>query len=202
VNDVVIPLSAGPQTKWTLTASGHHVWYLDPWQTPILDEDIFLGLREVRYNGYIYVNVLLHSCLCVLLARYYNYPRSYLPYVACHDLHEAYVKDITSAMKQVLPEYKERIELPWSGRVHANYGLDLPMIGSDVEKAVKFVDDRALVVEVTAEDFTPLIPYTLRKGKPDPREPARQDELDIYFQAKSKPALAQWRVVARALGAK
>lgn len=148
------------QTTRMATSSGAPIVYLDPSQTPVRAVDMRLHLARVcRYAGGRDWSVLEHLVLCTDIARYLGVPRSMWPYVAAHDLHEAYIGDLPTGLKQVLPEWKERIEGPWEAHVHRAIGLTWP-VPPEIEAEVKRVDRRALLAEMTCLDH-PLLDVAL-----------------------------------------
>lgn len=139
------------QTMKMGTFSGQEVWYLEPHRTEIIESDLYEHLQnQGRYAGAIKVSILFHSALCVELAQRENHTPEVVAYCAAHDLHEAYVGDIPSPLKQVLPEFGERIERPWEEHVHRSLGMLYPPPAERmVPEKVKHIDLRALVVEST-----------------------------------------------------
>lgn len=130
------------------TATGAEIHYLEPERTPIREEDLRVHLARVRrYAGAYEITVLQHLALCVELAQAAGASDCLLTYVAAHDLHEAYVGDLPTGLKQCLPDF-QRLEELWEARVHHALGLGWPL-HDKVAEAVKGVDHRALVVEMT-----------------------------------------------------
>lgn len=131
---------------WTHT--GQVVHYLDPSKTKVIAEDLQTHLgRIIRYGGARDVSVLEHLALCVTLAQRRKFDPLTLAYVAAHDLSEAYILDLPTPMKDVLPAYRELLEEPWDAHVHRAVGLEWPP-PQDIATAVHDVDLRALVVEM------------------------------------------------------
>ena len=136
------------QTRHFTTATGADVWFLHPERTPIRGYDLYIhSSRICRYGGAVEWTLLQHTALCVALARRGRIVAEIVPYVAVHDLHEVYVGDVVAALKEVLPEYKARIETPWEARVHHALGLCFPLDRS-MKGAVKRIDIRALAIEM------------------------------------------------------
>lgn len=130
------------------TATGESMIYRDPNSTRVRSHDLYLHLsRMCRYYGAVRWTVLDHLALCCLLATLAGYSRAMLKWVACHDLHEAYVGDVASGLKGYLADFKA-IELAWEVRVHHAFGLDWRAAHPSVTALVKRVDLRALAVEV------------------------------------------------------
>lgn len=137
---------------------GRPISHPDGYAPPFLvyAEDVKTALsRQCRYAGAVDVSVLAHSALCVLLADTMVDHALVTPstskdgmlrkrlraYAAAHDLHEAYVTDVPSPLKRLLPAYKV-IEERWERYVHARAGLVWPG-----PVLVHDIDRRAVVVE-------------------------------------------------------
>lgn len=186
------------QTIGICTASGQPIVFLDPSQTAVLSSDLYIALSRVcRYGGHVPFSVLQHLALCVKLAERWCADNAALdealPYIAAHDLHEAYVGDLVNGLKQVLPEFRARIEEPWKGHVHLQLGLLWPPPDS-VRALVRWVDLRALAVEMT--EFRH--PYAERVV--DAAYPVGEDERQMLRWCLERPTPALWGVVAKAIG--
>ena len=102
-------VSTVPVTKdeWILTISGRHVELTDPSPDAIDIHDIAVGLsRECRFSGQCrtFYSVAQHSVLASLIV-----PLEYALEALLHDATEAFIKDLPSPLKGMLPEYR-RIE--------------------------------------------------------------------------------------------
>lgn len=103
------------------TASGKHLYFLDPQPEQIDIRDIALALSRVhRFNGHTTkpMTVAEH---CWAGARYIEdkYKLSFL----LHDAAEAYLCDIPSPVKQYIPEYK-KIERGLMGAIATKFGCN------------------------------------------------------------------------------
>jgi 5'-deoxynucleotidase YfbR-like HD superfamily hydrolase len=131
-----------------LTATGQYFNFLQPQRHTILIEDIALGLSHVcRFAGQTRTlyTVAQHSVLvCDLVAS--THPQDAFA-ALMHDAHEAYVGDVPSPLKQLLPDYKS-LEDRIQGAVLARYGLQRPLPAS-----VKHADLVLLATE--QRDFMP-----------------------------------------------
>ncbi len=122
------------------TWSGCKVNYTDPSPDDINIFDIATALsRECRYAGHAshFYSVAQHSVLC---------SRIVSPELAVeallHDAAEAYIKDIPTPLKRLLPDYKViEARFDWAIRVH--FGLP-----EEPSQAVKDADNILLVTEV------------------------------------------------------
>ncbi|MGV7078439.1 hypothetical protein ACWA5Z_06495 [Testudinibacter sp. P80/BLE/0925] len=132
---------------WIKTYSGKHIDYSNPSADSICITDIahhlslenrFCGQSSVAYS------VAAHSLLCLDIAR----KRGYSPYlqlrVLMHDFHEAYVKDVPTPLKKLLPNFR-RLEAQFETLIENRYCL------SKLTKAelaeIKHVDLVALKME-------------------------------------------------------
>ena len=106
--------------SWILTATGRHLNFLDPRPEDIHILDIAQGLaNECRYNGHTrgFYSVAQHSWLASTIV-----PRQYALEALLHDATEAYCKDLTHPLKQLLPGYQE-IEARIAGVIGATFGI-------------------------------------------------------------------------------
>lgn len=167
----------GRQVTPASTRSGQEIWFEEPERTEILDEDLYRATRgTLRYAGHLEVSLLLHLAVCARIAEVTISPddplRSNLvAYCAAHDLHEAYVGDVISGLKQLIPDYRE-IEDAWEAHVHRSLGFEWPP-PPDIARWTKWVDRRALVAEQHHFDF-PLWRENAANlgGPPNPSEAA------------------------------
>jgi len=112
------------KSKWIRSWSGKRIDFLDLDPKEITKEDIAVGLsRECRFGNHtqpIYV-VAQH---CVLAS--YLVP-SHLAFAALlHDASEAYLRDIPSPLKDILPGYR-RIEREFEKILFKKYGVPYPI---------------------------------------------------------------------------
>jgi hypothetical protein len=158
-----------------LTTTGEPIVYLDPARTRVHGRDVYVHLSNAcRYAGAVHVPILLHLALCVRLAERMGCSPEALAYVAAHDIVEAYIGDLPTGLKQVLPEWDERIEAPWEAHVHAQLGLAWPM-PSQIAVFVKSIDLLALVVEKRVFRHPGYHETVTRIG----REPTREECLEL-----------------------
>jgi 5'-deoxynucleotidase YfbR-like HD superfamily hydrolase len=179
------------------THSGRMVQLHRPEDAEIAVEDIAHHLaRLCRYNGSVdeFYSVASH---CVYVSRaleseghsWYTQAAGLL-----HDAAEAYIGDVTSGLKRVLPEYRA-LEKRWERAVQEHFAVCFPK-GSAVAAAVKNADLRARLAEI--RDLFHESPY--------PRELLLGGEGDLV----AYPALVQaqppdvgewaWGARARELG--
>lgn len=158
------PSSDAVQTIPFATASGHPVVFLEPQKTPIVSYDLFTSLRLARrYHGHLDWTVLQHTVLCVFLAEDLGYSKEELARVAAHDMHEGYVGEVVTQLKQVVPQFRG-VEDIWAMWVHNELGMT-PTEG-DLLKAVQRVDYRSLVPEMEFFNYALLEEAALRHGGP------------------------------------
>ena len=108
--------------SWILTASGRHIDLLAPCPDEIAIEDIALGLsRECRFSGQTreFYSVAQHS---VLVSRIV--PEAFALEALLHDATEAYLGDVSSPLKQLLPEHR-RIEKILDRAIRTRFGLPI-----------------------------------------------------------------------------
>ena len=84
-----------------------------PDEVALMESELFGALsREGRYLWSIDVTVLQHLALCATIARREELPEHVVRACAAHDLQEAYLRDLPSGLKDLLPDYR-KIELLW-----------------------------------------------------------------------------------------
>jgi hypothetical protein len=129
-----------------LTRSGHYFDFVDLESNVVTLEDIAHGLSHVcRYAGQCpnFYSVAQHSVLVAqLLERCYGITdRSVLRQGLLHDATEAFIGDVTSPLKRLLPDYQAL-----EARLHADlmrrFGLP-----AELDPAVKLADLLALGIE-------------------------------------------------------
>lgn len=115
-----------------LTFSGKYINFLDPSVNDYDIVDIAEGLGKIcRFTGHsrVFYSVAQHSVLCS-----YNVPKEYALEALLHDATEAYLGDVSSPLKALLPEYKNLEQLHYTA-IAKKFGI--PEATSDV---VKYVD--------------------------------------------------------------
>jgi hypothetical protein len=144
------------------TRTGKEIFYLEPEKTEIVAEDLRFALEhECRYCGQLPVTVLEHLYLCCELAiLHYPEDKQLAAYCAVHDMHEAYIKDIPTPLKELLPAYAE-IDWLWRKRLHEHFELPWPLT-LKLKERVDFIDCRALVLESWMFGF-PFLDYFEKK---------------------------------------
>lgn len=151
------------------TATNKHFYYLDVRIEDIDIQDIASGLaNECRFNGQLdnFYSVAQHS----VYASYLVAPEFALE-ALLHDASEAYIKDLPSPLKKLLPEYK-LIELRVEKMIRKKYSLpetmsnevhfaDLMMLATEKRDLEIDVGGNWLMLEgIPASDFVvnPLTP--------------------------------------------
>jgi len=141
---------------WILSYSGRHVELRNPDPEEIRISDIARGLsRECRFAGQCreFYSVAQHSVLASGLV-----PQEFALEALLHDAAEAFIKDIPSPLKKLLPEYS-RIEEILERVIRRKFGLPEKM-SSPVRQA-----DRILLA-TEKRDLMPHDPceWTILKG--------------------------------------
>jgi 5'-deoxynucleotidase YfbR-like HD superfamily hydrolase len=127
-----------------LTSSGIYVNYVTPSVDSILIHDIAHGLsNECRYAGQClqFYSVAQH---CVLAS--YFVPNELAMEALFHDSTEAYLKDLPTWLKMLLPGYKE-IEENFEIIIRTKFGLPLDERRYSNKKIIKEVDYKLLATE-------------------------------------------------------
>lgn len=115
-----------------LTFSGKYINFLDPSVNDYDIVDIAEGLGKIcRFTGHsrVFYSVAQHSVLCS-----YNVPKEYALEALLHDATEAYLGDVSSPLKSILPDYVRLEEMHYAA-ISKKFGI--PEQVSDV---VKYVD--------------------------------------------------------------
>lgn len=129
---------------WIETRSGRHVDILDPDPNEINIEDIAHALANTnRFGGHLYApySVAEH---CVRMS--YIVPPHLALEALIHDAQEAYLGDMPSPFKKVMPEF-QALEDRMEAAVRAALGLP----GDAHPEEIKFFDNQMLMTE--ARDF-------------------------------------------------
>lgn len=129
------------EKSWVITLSGKRFNILKPDPEAVLLQDIACALaRQARFNGHtrFFYSVGQHSCLGAEVSPTKDIARHML----FHDATEAYVGDLVSPVKALLPEF-EIIESRIHWAIAQKFGLESPL-----PKVVKQIDKRLLATEV------------------------------------------------------
>ena len=124
--------------------SGGYFNYLKPEECDFKIDDVAHSLsHQCRFSGHVheFYSVAQHSCHVADSLR--GLGRTILYAGLAHDMHEAYVLDIPSPMKLVLPEYC-LLEARVQAVVCKAFGVDLDVVKSD---RIKQADLEALATE-------------------------------------------------------
>jgi len=125
-----------------LTHTGQRMDYLNPTVSMIMIEDIARGLsRESRFNGQSKVPYFVAQH-CVIVSELV--PEQFAFEALMHDATEAYMKDIPTPLKQLLPRY---MELEDQLDQVIRLAFEIPFIQSP---EVKNADRRALTIEMAS----------------------------------------------------
>lgn len=128
-----------------ILGSGRRFDYLDPQPESIHVEDIAAGLSRIcRFNGQLrrascpgIYSVAQHSVLVSQAV-----PQEFALFGLLHDAHEAYMPDMPSPLKGLLPDFRD-LELYVAGAVRKRFHLPLK-----TPQEVKQQDLRALMTEI------------------------------------------------------
>lgn len=142
--------------SWIYTNSGKHFNLINPYPGQICIDDIACGLSNIcRFTGQLneFYSVAQHSVLASHIV---------LPEFAfealMHDAQEAYLGDVSSPLKGLLPDYR-RIERVVEIMIRTNYGL--PVVMSSV---VKHADLILLATERRDFDMDDGTPWPIIEG--------------------------------------
>lgn len=172
------------------TVTGAFVVFDDPDAVPLREADLRYHLGEQRYHHAVDVTVLQHSALCVMLSLDRGYDERLVALCAVHDWQEAYLRDLASPLKVLLPDYRA-LESRWESSIRRRLGLW--QVSRRDEDAVALVDRRALVAEMTVAGHPGLSRVETECGGP-----AAEVELDLARRALRMTEEA-WAVVAGAV---
>ena len=129
------------QKSWVITYSGNRFNILDPNPADVKLEDIACALaRQARFNGHtrFFFSVGQHSCLGAEISP----TKEIALHMLFHDATEAYVGDLVSPVKALLPDF-EIIESRIHWAISKAFNLEYPL-----PKVVKQIDRRLLATEV------------------------------------------------------
>lgn len=129
------------EKSWVITLSGTRFNILKPDPEAVRIEDIACALaRQARFNGHtrFFYSVGQHSCLGAEVSP----TKEIALHMLFHDATEAYVGDLVSPVKALLPDF-EVIESRIHWAISKKIGLEYPL-----PKVVKQIDRRLLATEV------------------------------------------------------
>jgi hypothetical protein len=129
------------------TYSGVKFFPLDPKPRDIKIMDIASGLSKIcRYNGQckIFFSVAQHSLNCMDYARRMGYSKRIQLLALLHDAAEAYVSDIASPIKPLIPLFGQ-IENNILKTIHQAFGIVFP--NASEWKVIKEIDTIMLATE-------------------------------------------------------
>ena len=129
------------EKSWVVTLSGNRFSILKPDPDVVMIEDIACALaRQARFNGHtrFFYSVGQHSCLGAQVSP----TRDIAVQMLFHDATEAYIGDLVSPVKALLPDF-EIIESRIHWAISKRFNLEYPM-----PKVVKQIDRRLLATEV------------------------------------------------------
>lgn len=125
---------------WIESASGKHYHFLGPQQDEIDIEDIAMALaNKCRFSGHTQFYSVAEHSVCVA----YRLPPNLRLAGLLHDAAEAYLGDIPSPLKQVLPEF-QAIEKINEAAIEEKFGIKLNLFE---RVAIKKADSQALYTE-------------------------------------------------------
>lgn len=140
-NSVCGAMGTAKSTNVVTTVSGRDIDLNDVSKNAYGLDDIVHGLNRVcRFNGQIrdHYSVLAHSICVALLV-----PKAFVVHALLHDASEAYICDLPSPLKAMLPDYAQ-IEWRLQQSIEIQFGLEY---NDHIRKAVKLADQRAYVAE-------------------------------------------------------
>lgn len=127
-------------SKTILTHKGVHFDFENPTEHPFDIEEIAHALSHIcRFTGHVnrFYSVAQHSVLCSLMA-----PKSLELTTLMHDASEAYLGDVSTHLKRMLPEYQV-IEEKVEEALAKNFGTFFPL-----PPEVKGIDARMFMTEL------------------------------------------------------
>ncbi|UOF01411.1 HD domain-containing protein [Bdellovibrio reynosensis] len=147
------------ERSWVITLSGSRFNILKPDPAAVRLEDIACALaRQARFNGHtrFFYSVGQHSCLGAEVSPTKDIAKQML----FHDATEAYVGDLVSPVKALLPDF-EIIESRIHWAIAQKFGLEFPL-----PKVVKQIDRRLLATEVRDLITKDLASWNIGKDEP------------------------------------
>ncbi|TNG94045.1 hypothetical protein FHQ28_05360 [Pasteurellaceae bacterium USgator11] len=179
--------------NWIKTYTNKHIDYnnLDPNQICITDiahhlslENRFMGQSEAAYS------VANHLLFCLAIAKHLGYTPYLCLRVLMHDFAEAYVKDIPTPLKRLLPDFMA-VEARFEWAIEEWFGL--PELSETEKDLVKRVDLIALKMEKEAllncnDDWAQLdgvttVPITLKVLSPKTAEAELKQAFHRAYEA-------------------
>lgn len=142
--------------SWINTNSGKHFSLINPRPEQICIDDIACGLSNIcRFTGQLneFYSVAQHSVLASNIV-----PPEFAFEALMHDAAEAYLGDVSSPLKGLLPDYRQ-IERVVEIVIRTNYGL--PVVMSSV---VKHADLTLLATERRDFDMDDGTPWPILDG--------------------------------------
>lgn len=133
---------------------GTEVNIFNPEKQQFKDEEIWAGMRQLRYGGQIPVNIQQHTFLIMMLAETF-YPQDYFLFdqCMCHDMHETYIGEIPTGFKHIIPGFGDMDER-WSKAVYAHVCIPFP--SEEQAKKIKVLDVLALILEMQIHEHQAL----------------------------------------------
>lgn len=138
-NEVSAGRWAGRNGPWLATRSGERWYFVDCVPEDVVVSDVAYALaHQNRFNGHAPYNVAVHSMRTADIVIALGHPEHELSALT-HDGHEAYVGDVVSPLKRLLPGFKE-IE-------HLNASVVRTAFGVPIELPDVVVSADALALE-------------------------------------------------------
>lgn len=147
------------EKSWVVTLSGSRFSILKPDPDAVKIEDIACALaRQARFNGHtrFFYSVGQHSCLGAQVSPTKDVALQML----FHDATEAYVGDLVSPVKALLPDF-EIIESRIHWAIAQKFGLEYPM-----PKIIKQIDRRLLATEIRDLITKDLKSWNIKEDEP------------------------------------
>ncbi|HEX7673043.1 MAG TPA: HD family phosphohydrolase [Bdellovibrio sp.] len=147
------------EKSWVVTVSGNRFSILKPDPDAVRIEDIACALaRQARFNGHtrFFYSVGQHSCLGAQVSP----TKEVALQMLFHDATEAYVGDLVSPVKALLPDF-EIIESRIHWAIAQKFNLEFPL-----PKIIKQIDRRLLATEVRDLITKDLKSWNIREDEP------------------------------------
>ena len=171
-------------SAWIQTYSGKKLYYFNPTEYMIDENDIFLALPKIcRFNGqsHFFYSVAEHSIQCTKLVK----PENRL-YALLHDSPEIYCADLCTPIKIFLPQY-QKIENKILKVIAKKYNFDIGKLAhDDINRADK------IMLATEARDLFPHLKlnwsnskiYKPLKQKIKPREinDVREEFKQLFYE--------------------